>query len=81
MFLTCRGCSTLQGHLDHMEPPPPPGPPPGHRSALDRPTVGSLEEWVPRDYRGTPAEYRGTSPIRKCPPPLDSPKNLGIGLR
>ena len=25
--------------------------------------------------------YRGTSPIRKRPPPLDPPRNLGIGLR
>ena len=25
--------------------------------------------------------YRGTSPIRKRPPPQDPPKTLGIGLR
>ena len=27
------------------------------------------------------AVYRGTSPIRKRPPPCDPPKTLGIGLR
>ena len=27
-----------------------------------------------------PKSYRGTSPIRKHPPPLDPPRTLGIGL-
>ena len=33
------------------------------------------------EVRETYGPYRGTSPIRKRPPPWDPPRTLGIGLR
>ena len=43
----------------------------------DRPPRPGLDR---QDPRGA-ALYRGTSPIRKRPPPYDPPTTLGIGLR
>ena len=38
--------------------------------------ISSIKILTPRHSR-----YRGTSPIRKRPPPYDPPMTLGIGLR
>ena len=33
------------------------------------------------EFASNTFQYRGTSPIRKCPTPYDPPRTLGIGLQ
>ena len=81
-------CATLpyrDTSLTRKRPPPEP-----YRRPMHRLLGGSLRGWTFSYGRGTSvcnptrlhtvAPYRGTSPLRKRPPPKDPPRTIGIGL-
>ena len=43
--------------------------------------IGAIESGGCRALQQSCVEYRGTSLIRKRPPPQDPPRTVGIGLR
>ena len=69
MFKAHRLCLSLNSRLERNE---------QEKEAPNR--VGSTSRSVLLNHRLLGGGYRGTSPIRNCPPPKDHHMTLGTGL-